>query len=331
MLKVALITSGGDGSGINSTIGALARDKKIELYGFHNSFDGIMNGEPIHLTPQYCEHHILDGKQLVRTARSSLAFESADRMEVHEKLQAYGFEYLIICGGNGSQQAAKLMSAEGTKTLFIPMTIDNDIYGSEYAIGYDSALNKILDVIRDIHDTSYNMPGRIFMVEVLGGEHGALALASAIASGSDLAIIPEYCTDKNRIAEAIDKKIKKNKSIVIICSESAYEEKNYKVGEQGVSFDISSSIEEKVKIRVRKTIVGFSMRSGSATFKDTIIAAQMGELARKCIHHGETGVMIGVSDGQVRAIKIDGLNLSQSKELDPSLVNIAIENKIIIK
>jgi 6-phosphofructokinase len=331
MIKVAVITSGGDGSGINAAIAMLARDEQIDLYGFHNSFDGIMREEPIHLTQKYCENRSLDGKQLVKTARSQLLYKEADRKKIHNKIKEYGFEYLVICGGDGSKQAAKLMNSEGTKTLFVPMTIDNDICGSEYSIGFDTALNNIISIIHDLHDTAHNMPGRIFMVEVLGGNCGNLALNSAVAAGCDIAIVPEFSTDKHKIARLVNSKLRKKNSIIIICSESAYEEKDYKVGEQGVSFEIAQYIEKETNIRVRKTVMGFYMRSGTATFKDAMMASSMGELARECIHKNKSGVMLGVIDGKVKAITIDTPANLETKKLDADLVNIAIKNEIIIQ
>lgn len=329
MIKVALITSGGDGSGINATVEVLSRDKLIDLYGFHNGFDGIMSEEPVHITSKYCENHSLGGKQLIKTGRSQLPHSKTGRTKIHNKLKEYGFDYLIICGGNGSQKAAKLMNFEGTKTLFIPMSIDNDINGTDYSIGFDTALNSIINVIHDLHETAYNMPGRIFMVEVLGGDCGSLALSSAIASGSDIAIIPEYSTDKEKIANLVSTKLKTKDSIIIICSESAYEKKDYKVGEQGVSFEISDYIEETVNIRVRKTVVGFYIRSGNATFKDAMIASQMGELLLECLHKGQSGVMMGMKNGRVQVINLD--SNTQTKKLEAHLVNIALKNNLIIK
>lgn len=330
MTKVAIITSGGDGSGVNAAIEMIAKDKKIELYGFHEGFDGILKNQPIPLTLENCQNYSLDGKQIIRTSRSKLPYEKEGRKKIHEHLKSFGFDYLLIFGGNGSQKAAKLMNSEGTKTIFIPMTVDNDVDGSEYSIGFDTALNRIIGTIHDLHDTAHNMPGRIFMVEVLGGKCGNLALASAIAGGCDLAIIPEFPTDKNKAVDIIVEKLKEKKSIIIVCSESAYDGRLYKSGDQGVSFEISEYIEKHLNIRVRKTIMGFFIRAGNTSFRDAMIAVQMGALARECINKGISGKMVGVKNGTVQLIDFNDVH-STNQKLDPQLVNIAIKNNMLIK
>ncbi|WP_276705401.1 6-phosphofructokinase [Caldibacillus debilis] len=329
MVKVAVITSGGDGSGVNAAITMISKDKNINLFGFHDGFDGILKNDPIPLKMANIQHYNLDGKQILRTSRSKLPYTKEGREKIQKRLKSYGFEYLLIFGGNGSQKAAKLMNKEGTKILFIPMTIDNDVEGSEYSIGFDTALNRIIEVIHDLHDTAHNMPGRIFMVEVLGGKCGNLALASAIAGGCDLAIIPEFPSDKEKIASIVSEKLNEKETIIIVCSESAYDDREYKAGNQGVSFEISDYIEKKINIRVRKTIVGFYIRSGNTSFRDAFIASQMGALARECINNGISGKMIGVKYGLVQLIDFHD-NHSPIQQLDPHLVNIAIKNNMII-
>lgn len=329
MKKVALITSGGDGSGINAAIEIMSREKSIDLYGFNGGFDGILDNQSIHLTRELCENHSLDGKHLIKTSRSKLPFTKEGRSKLQEKLLMDNFEYLIICGGNGSLKAAQLLNLEGTKTLFIPMTIDNDINGSDYTIGFDTALNRIVDVIYGLQDTASNMPGRIFLVEVLGGDSGNLALESSIAGACDLAIIPEFSTSKNRIVEVVKKKLETKKSIIIICSESAYEEKDYRAGNQGVSFEIGEFIEEKTNIRVRKTIMGFHMRAGRPFFKDALIASQIGAMATKCIKNNKFGKMIGLKSQNIQIKDLDEM-LTINNSINPQLLDIALENDIIL-
>lgn len=328
--KVAIITSGGDGAGINASIDIIAKHEAIDLYGFHGGYDGILNNEPLHLTPQYVKGYTVEGKDIVCTARSKRTFTKEGRSEIRSALQSKGFEVLIVCGGNGSLKGAQLMNEEGFPTVFIPMSVDNDITGTEYTIGYDSALNRIMDVIHDIHDTAYNMPGRIFMIEVLGGTCGQLTLASAVAAGADMAIVTEFCTNRKKISECIKEKLKTNDSLIIVCSESAYAEKNYSAGNQGVSFEIGKYIEEEVGIRVRQTIMGYYMRAGVPSYLDCIMAAKLGWQAAECIQNNITGVMTAINGGVAIAIKFGEVEQKQ-KELEKQLVEIARKNKIIVQ
>lgn len=330
MIKTAIICSGGDGSGVNSVIDTISRNAQVDLYGFDDSFDGIINSNPIHLTQDRCSHHSLDGKQLIKTSRSKEPYEKEGRQRIKHKLQEYHFEYLIICGGNGSKKAAKLLEEDGVKTIFVPMTVDNDIDGSDYSIGFDTALNKITNIVHDLHDTAHNMPGRIFMVEVLGGDCGNLALHGAVASASDMAIIPEFSVSYEMISNKIREKLKFQESIIIICSEAANENEEYKTGEQGISFKIANNIEKITNIRVRKSIVGFSMRSGIPTFKDSLIATEMGVVATECIHSNVSGIMTGVVEGKVKPIDFNN-HIILDNQLNKDILEIAIKKDLIIK
>lgn len=331
MKKVAIITSGGDGAGINAAIEMISREDKIDLYGFHDSFNGILRNKPIHLSKQYCQNYSLDGKQIIRTARSEVLFDVEGRKYIKRKLEEYGFDYLVICGGDGSQKAAKILNHEGINTLFIPMTIDNDVTGSDYSIGFDTALNRVTNVVHDLHDTAQNMPGRIFMVEVLGGNCGNIALCSAVSTSCDLAIIPEFSTDKQKITASISKKLECKDSIIVICSESSYDGKSYKTGEQGVSFDIADHIEKNTNIRVRKTVMGFPMRSGNPTYRDVMMASQMGTLARECIINNNTGAMIAISKGKAEKIEFENIRSNNEESLDQEALKIAIKNELVIR
>ncbi|SFL59998.1 6-phosphofructokinase 1 [Gracilibacillus orientalis] len=329
MKKVALITSGGDGAGINSTIDMISNNHNIDLYGFHGGYNGILTNDPIHLTPQYGENKVLDGIHYVQTGRSDLPYTQVGRDKLHRKLKSDGFDCLIVCGGNGSQKAAQLLHDEGTNTIFVPMTVDNDIIGSDYSIGFDTALNKLIDLLYGLHDTAANMPGRIFMVEVLGGNSGNLALESAIAGAGDLAIVPEYSTKKSAITMMIKKKLQQKKSLIIICSESAYEDNNYQSGNQGVSFEIAASIKEGTGIRVRKSIVGYYIRAGRPSFKDASFAAKIGAKVAQCIIDNHFGVMVGVSNDQIQTFPFNQIR-KQFSGLHPQTVEIAKQYQKII-
>ncbi|QGH36083.1 hypothetical protein GI584_19415 [Gracilibacillus salitolerans] len=329
MKQVALITSGGDGAGINSTIEIMAKNPQIDLFGFHGGYNGILSSDPIHLTEKYCENRALDGIHLVKTGRSKIPYTKEGRDQLRRKLALDNFDCLVVCGGNGSQKAAQLLQIEGTNTIFVPMTVDNDVNGSDYSVGFDTALNKMIEVLYGLHDTSANMPGRIFMVEVLGGNSGNLALESALAGASDLAIIPEYSTKKSDITNIVKEKLKQKNSLIIMCSESAYEDKNYQSGNQGVSLDIATSIERETGIRVRKSIMGFYIRAGRPSFKDALIASKIGAVVSQSIMENHYGVMVGVRNEQIHRFDFHQVTKKLSS-LNPQTVEIARYYKKII-
>ncbi|MGN8648142.1 6-phosphofructokinase [Gracilibacillus sp. HCP3S3_G5_1] len=329
MRKVALITSGGDGAGINSAIDMLINNKHIHLYGFHGGYNGITTNTPIHLTPKYGENKVLGGIHYIQTGRSDLPYTQEGRDKLRLTMQSEGFDCLIVCGGNGSQKAAQLLHEEGLPTIFVPMTVDNDVNGSEYSVGFDTALNKLIDHLYGLHDTAANMPGRIFMVEVLGGQSGNLALESVIAGAADLAIVPEYITDQEKITKVVQEKLKQKQSLIIVCSEAAYEDKKYQSGSQGVSFEIARTIEEGTGIRVRKSIAGYYIRAGRPSFKDASIAAKIGAKVAQCVLDDNFGVMVGVNNGQIQVSSFQQIR-KQSNSLHPQTVEIAKQyNKII--
>lgn len=330
MIKVALITSGGDGAGINSAIEMISRNKHIDLYGFDGGYDGILTNTSIHLTSEYCQNRALDGAHLLKTARSELPYTKEGRDQLHRKLEADGYEFLIVCGGNGSQKAAYLLNSEGTKTIFIPMTVDNDVSGSDYTVGYDTALNKITEVLYGLHDTASNMPGRIFMVEVLGGNAGNLALESAVAGACDLAIIPEFSTSRAKIASIVQEKLQDKKSLIMTCSESAYEDNDFRAGNQGVSFQIAEAIEKKTGVRVRKSVMGFYIRAGKPSFRDALIASKMGAEAATCITNNVSGVMIGVKDDHVHSIELAEV-IKTTNLIKPNLLEIAMSQRLLVE
>lgn len=330
MKRVGLITSGGDGAGINCAIGAISESKIYDLIGFNDSFDGIISGNSFLLDPEFMGNKYLDGKQVIRTSRSKLPYTKEGIDEIKKALYCKNIDTLVICGGNGSLVSAIKLFNNGINTIYLPMTIDNDVNYSSYSIGYDTALNNILNTIKGLGDTSSNMPGRIFMVEVLGGNSGHLALESGLAGFADLVIIPEFSTNYKDITDAVVDKLKNKNSLIIVCSESAYEEKNYEIGNQGVSLIIGREIQKKTGIRVRHTIMGFNIRSGRPTERDALMGVLMGNKCKEIIENNEYGKMISYEDGEIKAIDFKEIDLSRTKKLDKNQLLVAKNRKMII-
>ena len=173
------------------------------------------------------------------------------------------------------------------------------------------------------------MPNRIFMVEVFGGNHGSIALSSAIASGSNMVFLPEYKLNLDKICDEIQKQITQKEYLIIICSEGAYLSDEYSSGNQGISFEIGKLISEKINERIRYSILGYFQRGGSPSSYDSIIGTKSGNLAIDSLLSGKHGYMIGIKNSDLSLIKLDKINLKK-KELDKDLVLIAKNKKILV-
>lgn len=328
-MKVAIITSGGDAPGINHVIQEISSTECYETWGIHGGYDGIIKNKPFLIENELCKINAMSGKQIVKSGRSRNMFLQERRKEIIEKLKADKFDCLIVCGGNGSLEGAKLLSEEGINTIFIPMTVDNDIGYSEYSIGFDTALNSIIDITKQIHDTSYNMSNRIFMLEVQGGNCGMLALSAGVAGNADFIITPESKLDYAEIAKKIKLKLKETSYILIICSETSYKKDTYTAGKQGISFEIGKYIEAETGIRVRYTIPGFYSRGNRPTYRDCYISKLIGRECRKNIEKSKYNLLIGIKNESSFSMEYEE-HKKDKKQLNQTLKDIAVEKNIIL-
>lgn len=329
--KIALITSGGDAPGVNSVLYGLTNENNdIELYGFSGGYDGILNSDPIYLNNVNLNQANVSGNYIIKTSRSTAPMTKEGRFEIINRLRSFGIEALIVCGGDGSFRAAELLTTEGMPCLGIPLTIDNDIYKTECTIGYYTALSTIKNVLYSLHQTGHNMPGRVFMVEVFGGSSGHLTLASALAGGADIIIIPETTRYPENIAIRIKEKMKKKDDyVIIVCSESVYNTKDYMPGDQGVSIQIGKEIESLLGMRIRYSLLGYFQRGGDPDPADSLLALQMGDFALETIKSEKFGYMVGWSEGKCKLIPLAEV-AENEKKLDNNLMKIAREKGMII-
>lgn len=330
MKKIALITSGGEGPGINHTVLELALDSQIELWGFHGGFGGIAKEKGFLITGESCKGISISGRQIVKSARSQKTFTKEGRSEIIASLKQMKMDGLIVCGGNGSLEGAKCLDKEGIPTLFIPMSVDNDISGTEYSIGHNTTLNEYVRILQDIHNTACNMPGRIFLVEVPGGDCGILALSTAVSGNANMVILPEYSLDNLEIAQMANEKFKKEGYLVIVCSETSYQKDVYIAGRQGVSFEIGKEIEKETGVRMRHTVLGFYTRGSQPCYYDCIMASLFGALAVENIHKNQFGKMLIVKQGEVCTTDYDK-HVPQKKELSQWLLKMATKKDLLIQ
>lgn len=329
MKKIAIITSGGEGPGINHAVQEFCLENSLEVWGFHGGFDGIAQEKGFLITKENCKSSAISGKQIVRSARSKKTFSAEGRKEIIEALKKMNMDCLIVCGGNGSLEGAKLLTKEGFPTIFIPMSVDNDIDYTEYSIGYNTTLNSFIEIIQNIHNSSYNMPKRIFMVEVPGGNCGQLALATGIAGNADIIILPEYCINHHTIAKKIHKKYEEENYIIIVCAETAYEKDVYVAGNQGISFTIGKEIEKETGIKMRHCVTGFYTRGSQPCYQDCYMASCFASKAIENIQKDSYGVMIGTQNGRITEIEYNK-HYAKKKELDKNLIDMAKKKDVLI-
>lgn len=328
MKKVAIITSGGDASGINALFEGILTQSEIELWGFHDGYDGICENEPFQLTERLVKEHINTGNSLLRTARSIRTFTPEGRKEIIARLHEDNFDTLVVCGGEGSGKGANIISKEGMNTLLVPMTIDNNIYGTDYTIGYHTACNHIADAIRKLRQTGMNLQNRIFLIETFGGNSGQLTLGGAIAGGADYALVPDITIDMDKLVARARECLENQRQFIVLICESTPLNDEWERGRQGISFELGNKIEKELGSRVRYSILGYTQRSGDAVGNDVTDAIKIGIAVAGEVIKGTTDVMIGLVDGRPIQTSLEDV-FSKNKDLIETNKFVAKKMRII--
>lgn len=317
---VAVLTSGGDAPGMNACIRAVTRTaiyNSMKVYGIYRGFEGLMSGEFKELTTESVSNVIQRGGTILKTARSAEFMTPEVHKKAHDNLLKYGVDALIIIGGNGSLTGAHELAMEydDIPVIGLPGTIDNDLYGTDYTIGYDTALNTIVECVDKIRDTA-NSHDRIFFVEVMGRDAGFLAQNSAIAAGAEAAIIPEDQTDVDQLAQFIGRGVRKSKnSSIVLVSEAK------KDGHGGAMYYAERMRKEYPAYDVRVTILGHLQRGGTPSAYDRILASRLGYASIEALKEGQRNVMIGIQDGEIAYVPIDRA-VKRDKPIDRELIDV---------
>jgi len=288
-MKVAIITSGGDAPGMNACIRSLVRSAiylNWEIIGFHNGYDGVIDNDFEILTESSVANIIQRGGTILKTARCKRFYESKYRKLAHENFKKNNVSALIVIGGDGTFTGAHIFSKEyDIPVIGIPGTIDNDLYGTDYTIGYDTAINTVVEAVDKIRDTALSH-NRIFVVEVMGKDAGFIALRSGIAVGAEAVLIPETKTDIEYVLRKIEKRRKSKSSAIILVAEG---------DEIGGGAEVMQAIKEKhPDYDVKLTILGHIQRGGSPSAMDRVLASQLGNGAIEALKDGKSSVMVGM-------------------------------------
>ncbi len=327
-MKIALLISGGDGSGINNFIYNLVRDSKDEFIFFNDGINGLLDNQYFKISEKDLLDYSLIDFPILRTGRTKKKLIDEEYKKIKLNLEALGVEAVILCGGDGSLKFLRELSKYGFKCYGAPMTVDNDVLDSTYTIGYPTALEGIKNDIIKIRNTARTLPNRVFILEVLGGYCGELALNSALLSNSDFALIPEINTDLNILSGEIKERLKKQNSVIIICSEGFGGE--YVPGYQGISDKVSKIIEENIGIRVRRTILGYSQRSGVPNMEELEKSQKLAVHLRGEILNEKENIFIGLDNNQKAFSKDLEFVGKRTVDIKSQNFKIAKEKKIIL-
>ena len=307
---------------MNAAIRAVTRSaicKGIRVKGIYRGYDGLVNGEIKEFTTEDVSNIIARGGTILKSARSKAFMTPEGRKQAYDTMLAEGIDALVVIGGNGSLTGARIFAQEfDVPCIGLPGTIDNDLYGTDLTIGYDTTLNTIMDCVDKIRDTA-NSHERIFFVEVMGRDAGFLAQNSAIASGAEAAIIPEDSTDADQLEHFIGRGIRKSKnSSIVIVSESP---------KCGAMFYADRVKKEYPQYDVRVSILGHLQRGGRPSARDRILASQVGVGAIEALVKGQRGVMVGVRNNEVVYVPfIDAIG--KRKAMDKKLIKVLDELSI---
>ena len=313
--SIGVLTSGGDAPGMNACVRAVTRAAIFEgwkVYGIYRGYEGLIMGNIKELSTESVSNTIQRGGTILKTARSTEFRTPEGRKKAHDNVEKFGIDALAVVGGNGSLAGAQIFASEyDIPVIGLPGTIDNDLYGTDSTIGYDTALNTIMQCVDKIRDTATSHD-RIFFVEVMGRDAGFLTQNSAIASGAEAAIIPEDNTDIDQLATFIGRGIRKSKnSSIVLVSEK----------DGGAMHYAERVRKEYPEYDVRVSILGHLQRGGTPTAYDRILASRLGIASIEALKEGQRNVMVGIKNDQIvyvpisRAIKMD-------KPIDKELINV---------
>ncbi len=295
MKKIAVFTSGGDSPGMNACIRAVVRTGiyyGMEVMGILRGYEGMINNEFIPLERRSVARIINRGGTLLKTSRSARFMQPEGRKIALENLQMHGIEGVVAIGGDGTFRGAATFS-EMSNIPFVgcPGTIDNDLSGTDYTIGYDTALNTVVEAVDKIRDTAESHD-RLFFVEVMGRDAGLIALRSGLAVGAEAILIPETKTDIPELIRKLSEGRKDKSSKIIIVSEG---------DEEGGAFSVARQVREALPgFDTRVTVLGHLQRGGNPTCLDRVQASRMGFAAVEALRAGERNVMVGIVNGQIR-------------------------------
>ncbi|MDV7188568.1 6-phosphofructokinase [Lutibacter sp. TH_r2] len=317
--KIAVLTSGGDAPGMNAAIRAVVRActyYRMDCIGIYRGYQGMIEGDFKPLAAREVSNIINKGGTILKSARSEEFKTEEGREKAYNQLVKEGIGALVVIGGDGTFTGAlKFIQEFNFPVVGIPGTIDNDIYGTDRTIGYDTALNTVVEVIDKIRDTA-SSHNRLFFIEVMGRDAGFIALNTGIGAGAEEILIPEKDLGLDRLEESLTISREKGKSSsIVVVSEGDKIGKNV--------FELADHIKEKYPFYdIRVSVLGHMQRGGSPSCSDRVLASRLGVAAVEALLDRSTGVMVGITNNQVSTV---GLNkaIKMNHDINKELLKVA--------
>lgn len=317
--KVGVLTSGGDSPGMNAAIRAVVRTcayYNIECAGIYRGYQGMIEGDFKEMGPRSVNNIINKGGTILKSARSKEFMTEEGRKKAYDNLKKNGIDALVVIGGNGSFTGALVFNKEyGFPVIGIPGTIDNDIYGTSHTLGYDTALNTVVEVIDKIRDTA-SSHNRLFFVEVMGRDAGHIALNAGIGAGAEEILIPEEDMGLDRLLDSLrkSKASGKSSSIVVIAEGD-------KIGKN--AFELKDYVEENMpEYDVRVSILGHMQRGGSPSCFDRVLASRLGVKAVETLLEGQSNYMVGLLRDEIMLTPLENAVKGKS-QIDSELIKVS--------
>ena len=324
--RIGVVTSGGDAPGMNAAVRAVIRTAEnygISVMGIMRGYHGLIRNEIFELTPRSVADVIHRGGTILKSARSKQFTTEAGQEKAVKNLQEAGIEGLVVIGVDGSCQGGLALQSKGIKIVGIPATIDNDIPCTDFTIGFDTALNTVVEAINKIRDTATSHE-RVYVVEVMGRNSGYIALYAGLAGGAESILIPEVPMDFDDVVARIERSYELGKAhSIIVLAEGFNGDLGPEVqSEQSPAFRVGSYVKERTGFETRVTILGHIQRGGSPSVFDQILASRMGEKAVRLLMQDKSGYMVGITNNEINAVGLE-YALAQEKQLDLSFYELA--------
>lgn len=318
MKKIGVFTSGGDAPGMNACIRAVVRSAafhQVEVVGIKRGYQGMIDGEFVTLKKSDVANIIQHGGTILKTARSKEFMTPEGRQKAYNNIKQHGIEGLVCIGGNGTYTGAGLFYEEfGIPSIGAPGTIDNDLYGTDYTIGFDTAVNTALDAIDKIRDTA-DAHNRIFFIEVMGRDSGFIALSSGIAGGAEGILVPEIMNDYDTLKGHFSNDNRRTKEFsIVIVAEGETEGDSYKIAERFKA--------DFPDCDLRVTVLGHVQRGGSPTANDRILASFLGHAAVEQLLAGKTNLCVGMINHELALVSFQEA-INNKKTIDASLWHLS--------
>lgn len=317
MKHIGVLTSGGDAPGMNAAIRAVVRTAihdRLRVSGIYRGYQGLIDDDIVELGPRSVANIIQRGGTVLRTARSDAFLEPEGRARAAEALRARGIDGLIVIGGDGSFRGARRLSEEQSiPVVGVPGTIDNDIYGTDVSIGFNTAIDIALEAVDRLRDTAASHD-RLFLVEVMGRASGHIALHVGVAGGAEAILLPEDLVPADDVADMIVAAQDRGKSSsVVVVAEGAYE---------GGAMALQRAVEERCGYEVRTVILGHTQRGGTPSTRDRVLASRLGFHAVRALQAGASNVMVGIDRRDVVKVPFEVVERN-TKDIDRELMELA--------